>query len=154
MKTIQVAIISIVALTLSGCATGYYQRDYVGYGSGYSSPSYYQSYGSSYASPSTSITYGRYYVQPSYRPEPRHEEHHDWRVPAQQFDRHDGGHGGWQNREMAPREFRHEQHAGQSPRQEHAMPEQHQGHGFGGHGNGDDHQRHGGWGGRHDRRGE
>ncbi|MBD9358659.1 hypothetical protein [Methylomonas albis] len=153
MKTIQVAILTIAALTLSGCATGSYQRDSVGYGGDYSSPSYYQSYGRSYSRPSTSITYGRYSVQPSYRPEHHGDEHHGWSAPVPHFGRHDGGHGGWQNRDMGQREFRHEQHAEQSPRQERAMPEQHE-QGFGRSGNGGDHQQHGGWGGHHGRRGD
>lgn len=161
MKTLQVAIISFVALALSGCATGYYQRGYAGYGSSYSSPSYYQSYGSSYYSPGTSITYGRYYVQPSHRSEHHHDSHHDWRAPTPHFDRHDGGRSSWQNRDLGHREFGHAEHA---PRHEQSTSEQ-RGQGFGRHGgdqqrgfgrrDGDGgHQEHGGWSGRHDRHGE
>ncbi|AMK76793.1 MULTISPECIES: hypothetical protein [Methylomonas] len=149
MKTIQVAILTIAALTLSGCATGYYQRDYVGYGSGY----YYQGYGRSYSSPGTSITYGRYYVQPSYRPEHHHDEHHGWSAPVPHFEHHDGGHGGWQGRDFGRREFGHERHAEQMPHHEQSMPER-QERGFGRRDNDGDHQQRGGWGGRFGRRGE
>lgn len=148
MKTIQVAIISFVALALSGCATGYYQRGYVGYNTGYSSPSYYQSYDRSYYSPGTSVTYGRYYVQPSYRPQHHHDGHHDWRSPVPHFDRHEAGHGGW-----AGREFRSGgHHAEQAPRHEHERSRSAwQGRGFEGHrGDSDDGHARGGWrGGRH-----
>lgn len=88
MKTIQVTIISIVALALSGCAPGYYQRGYGGYNTGYSSPSHYRSYERSYYSPGTSFSYGREYVQPSYG------RHHDWSPPAPRPDHH----GGWNDR--------------------------------------------------------
>ncbi|WKJ90450.1 hypothetical protein QZJ86_20970 [Methylomonas montana] len=153
MKTLQVAIISFVALALSGCATGYYQRGYAGYGSSYSSPSNYQSYGSSYYSPGTSISYGRYYVQPSYRSEHHHDSHQDWRAPTPHFDRHDGGRSSWQNRDMGRREFRHDSHAEHAPRHEWSPSEQRE-HGFGRHGGDGDHQQRGGWSGRHNRHGE
>ncbi|MCQ8179678.1 hypothetical protein NP603_01030 [Methylomonas sp. SURF-1] len=96
MKTLKVAVFSTVAIILSGCATGYYQRGYSGYGNGYySSPAYSRSYGSSsYYSPGTSITYGRYYL-----PQGRihdHHDHHDWRRPN--FDRHDDRRGDWRGR--------------------------------------------------------
>lgn len=136
MKTIQVAIICFVAFTLSGCATGYYQRGHVGYNSGYSSPSYYQSYDHSYYSPGTSVTYGRYYVQPNYRSQPHHGEHRGWRPPVPHFDRHEGGHHGWQNRDMDRREFRHEHERSKSAWQ---------GRGFSGNRGDSDGQTRGGW---------
>ncbi|CAD6872457.1 hypothetical protein [Methylomonas fluvii] len=148
MKTIQVSILTIAVLTLSGCATGYYQRDY-GYGSAYSSPGYYQSYGRSYSSPSTSITYGRYYVQPSYRPEHHHDDHHDWHLPAPHFDHRVGG---WQGRDLGRRDFDRERHTEQRSLQQQSMPER-QERGFGRRDSDGDHQR-GGWGGRFGRRGD
>lgn len=153
MKTLQAAIISVVALALSGCATGYYQRGYAGYSSSYYSPSYYQSYGSSYYSPGTSITYGRYYVQPNYRSAHHHDDHHDWRPPAPHFDRHDGGHGGWQNRNMDRSDFGHDHHNEQAPRHEWSTSRQRE-HGFGGPGGDSNPQQRGGWSGRHDRHGQ
>ena len=137
MKTIQVAIISIAALTLSGCATGYYQRDYVGYGGGYSSPAYRQSYSRSYASPGTSISIGRYYTQPSYG------QHHDYHVPEPHVDHHERGRGwGWGHRG-----FGREHHAEHAPRQQ--SRSEGQGRGFGRYGNGGEHRQRGGHQGRH-----
>ncbi|MDT4289717.1 hypothetical protein RO575_09105 [Methylomonas sp. MO1] len=150
MKTIQVAILTIAVLTLSGCATGYYQRGYVGYGGGYSSPSYSQNYGRGYASPSTSITYGRYYVQPNYRSEHHHDDHHDWHQPAPHFDHRVGG---WQGRDFGRRDFGRERHAEQMPHHEQSMQDR-QERGFGHRDNDGDRQQHGGWGGRFGRRGD
>lgn len=150
MKTIQVAILTIAALTLSGCATGYYQRGYGSYGSGYSSASHYQSYGRGYSSPSTSITYGRYYVQPSYRSEHHHDDRHDWHQPSPHFDRRVGG---WQGRDFGRRDFDREQHAEQRPHQQQSMPER-QERGFGRRDGDGDRQPRGGWGGRFGRRGD
>ncbi|OQW73243.1 MAG: hypothetical protein BVN35_12110 [Proteobacteria bacterium ST_bin11] len=147
MKTIQLAIITLVAFALSGCATGYYQRGYVGHGNSYSSPSYYQSYGRDYASPSTSITYGRYYVQPSYRPDHYHDDHHDWHQPAQNFERRFGG---WQGRDFGRRDFGRERGANQIPRREQFMQERV----FGRRDSDGDRQPRRGWGGRFGRRGE
>ncbi len=77
MKTIPVAI-SLIALTLSGCAhTGYYQQDYGysgyngGYGSGYTVERYYDYPARGYYQPSGVMGFGSYYV-PSY---PAHDYH-------------------------------------------------------------------------------
>lgn len=143
MKTIPVTIISIVALALSGCATGYYQRGYVGYNSGYSAPSHYRSYERSYYGPGTSFSYGREYVRPSYGYQHReHEQHrdrlHDWNSYAPRSehrggwnDRRDGG----MHRESVPRHQHTEQsrHGGNDagPHYRQQVPERHE-HGFGG----------------------
>lgn len=111
MKTIQVAI-SIIFLTLSGCAHTEYQHGYAGYGGGYTAQRYYEydGYGRSYYSPGTSFIYERSYVQPQFS-HPHHEHEHfqdshryrgDWRAPTQPSThqpRHfDGGHGDWSRR--------------------------------------------------------
>lgn len=105
MNTIKVAIFTIAATTLSGCATGYYQRGYVGHGSTYSSPGYYRSYERGYASPGTSITFGRNYIQPNYRRDYEHDENHNWHAPSEHFDRHEGRYDAWQNRDFGRQNF-------------------------------------------------
>lgn len=151
MKTLQVTILSLVALALSGCATGYYQRGYAGYGGSgyYSSPSYSRSYGSSYYSPGTSITYGRYYVQPG-RDHDHHDSHRDWGRQPPRFERHDDHHDGWRNRDSG-RDFRSESRPAWSgeARTEHGRPLLGQAErSWGNRGEADsDHQR-GGWRGR------
>ncbi len=149
MKTLKVAVFSIVAIILSGCATGYYQRGYssYGYGSTYSTPGYYQSYGSSYYSPGTSITYGRYYL-----PQGRIHDHQDWRRPG--FDRHDDRRGDWGRR--SPDHERHDHQPDRSSWRGNAlMPPRQEPAETGGRrewrerGNGD--SRPGGWRGRRDR---
>lgn len=127
MKTIQVAIITIAAIILSGCATGYYQRGYVGHGSSYASPGYYRNYERSYANPGTSITFGQYYTQPNYHRDYEHDDHHDWHAPSQNFDRHEGGHGGWQNRDFGRRDFARGYSAQQDTRHGHSGSEQRDG---------------------------
>lgn len=153
MKTLQVTVLSLVALALSGCATGYYQRGYAGYGSGYySSPSYSRSYSSSYYSPGTSITYGRYYPQPGHGHD-HHDDHRDWGRQARPFERHDDHHDGWRNREYG-RDFRTESRPdwGRANRPEHGQPLLGQAERSWGRDTGDNDRQRGGWRGRREQR--
>lgn len=153
MKTLRVVVISILAIAVSGCATGYYQRGYssYGYGSGYSTPGYYQSYGSSYYTPSTTITYGRYYL-PQGRVQD-HRDHHDWRRPD--FDRHDDHRGDWGRR--SPDHDRHDQQPDRSSWRGNSLMARPEPAEAGGRrewrerGNGNGDSRPGGWRGRRDR---
>lgn len=102
MKTLQAAIISCVAIALSGCATGYYQRGYAGYNTGYTVQRHYDRYDRDYYRPGTGFGYEQTYVQPHFAHERREHEHQGWQ-PAPQFNHYDGGHGGWQGREERER---------------------------------------------------
>lgn len=122
MKILQTSLICFIAATLSGCATGYYQRGYSGYNTGYSQR-YYDTYDRDYYRPNTGFGFGQYYVQPNYRQEhqehrPYQERRHDWQPPVPRFDHRDGGRGanGWQERSME-REQMQNQHHGEHPQQ-------------------------------------
>lgn len=139
MKTFQVTIVSIIALALSGCATGYYQRGYAGYNRGYSSPSYYQSYGRSYYSPGTSFSIGREYVQPSYGyghrgHEQSHDRHHDWNSRPEHHGGWNDGRGGGTYRESMPsrQHVEQSQHWGGDARSHRQQMQESHGVGFGG----------------------
>lgn len=114
MKILQASLICFIAFTLSGCATGYYQRGYTGYNTGYSQR-YYRSYDNDYYRPSTGFGFRQYYEQPGYGHE-RHEyrtyqpeRHHDSRPPFPRFNHQEGGRGDWGGR--------HERHEDSGPRQ-------------------------------------
>ncbi len=142
MKTIRVTI-SIIALALSGCATGYYQRGYVGYNSGYTAQRYYDydGYGRSYYSPGTSFIYERSYVQPRFD-YPHYEHYRDWQAPMQQPRHFGGGHGDWNGREVMNREpvpgHRAEQAPNWGTQAPHEQRIPHHGNGFGGNPNNSD----------------
>ncbi len=73
MPPLKLTIVLIALTLLSGCAHHVgYQRSYVGYGSTYRTPSYYDYPSTTYYQSSPIIYYDRHYTSP------RHFDHQDW----------------------------------------------------------------------------